>query len=433
MENLALNFDVMKVELMNKSVKDLRSIAKGLELNVKGLNQEGLVVAILKGQSPKLTNQTELGLDDMLDAHYEGSDKEETEMGNTDYENEVLNNKHEATGDEFKEESKSIEKQDSGIVDKGVVTLSTKLLDASPFNFFKPLSDKKYTEMLESIKYNGVLVPIIVRPKEDGRYEILAGHNRVRATEEVGNFEIPAKVVEVDDDKAKEIIIDTNVVQRSELSPLEIARAYREKVYLMGNRQGVRSDVTGEQKGSTRDLVGKEYEVSGMTVERYMRLNNLIPALQQALEDGKINLKTGFDLGLVDEKTQQSLLEVVDLNKEEDVAHLNSKIVTKMKNALADKNKLSSQEKKTLKKEGTSPTFKPLTKSEVKSLVKEKDTTEKEIVVKLSLPNDYDEDTRKFIISNDPNLILEILKDYVHGKLVESKDITLTVNATVAE
>lgn len=305
----------------------------------------------------------------------------------------------------------------------GVETVQLLLdkLDESPLNFFHPLKEAKYKEVKDSIEALGLLTPLIVRPKDDGRYEILAGHNRAKICKELGWADVPAIIKNVDDLEAEEIIADTNVAQRDEKTPLEIAKAYEIKARAIGKRQGRRSDLEdGTDKGSWRDKVGKEFEVSGMTVERYMRLNNLLPEFQQLLDENKINVKTCFELGLLDKTTQKSLLGSINTKKEEEVAMINPKTVTKIKKKLSEKNSLSKDEKKALKKDGKEPQNKPLTSREVEDLLKavvaensgegpgSADTT-----IKFVIPESYKEITEYF--TSDPKLILDLVKGYYEG------------------
>lgn len=179
-------------------------------------------------------------------------------------------------------------------------------------NFFRPLSKAKFRELSDSIQANGLLVPILVRElKKSNNYEILSGHNRVKVFETIGKDVIPARIVKVNDNQAREILIDTNVAQRTELSPLETAQAYKEKMELLGKRQGQRNDINGNQKGSSRDLIGELYEVSGMTVDRYIRLLNLNEKWKDLLESNIVSTKVCLEISLLDHQAQEVILETL--------------------------------------------------------------------------------------------------------------------------
>lgn len=347
--------------------------------------------------------------------------KDEESKNEDEPEEKVEKNKDESNIEIKEEVDNEIDEiTESDEVSSKRVELDIDKLDDSPFNFFKPISEKKFKEMVESISVNGVLQPIIVRPKDDGRYEILAGHNRRNASIEAGKEQIPAIIVNADDDKAKEIIVDTNVVQRDEKTPMEIARAYKIKAEAIGKRQGVRVDLNGGKKGLTRDIIGQEYEVSGMTVERYLRLNNLLPEFQELVDNGIMKVKTAFELGLVDEETQGHILDLVDVHDKDELKQLSTKKVKEIKKNLKEKNKLSKEEKKKFKEEGKEPEHKSLTLDEVKDIVLENKNVEKDLVLKIKVPADYDKETREFIEGNilsEPEWFLNVIKDIAHGKI----------------
>ncbi|WP_336786918.1 ParB/RepB/Spo0J family partition protein [Paenibacillus sp. MMO-177] len=298
----------------------------------------------------------------------------------------------------------------------------------SKMNFFKPLSLAKMNELRESIINNGLLNPIIVRPNKDGKdetraYEILAGENRYNIFHDLEKFEIPARIVDVTDDKAKEILVDTNVAQRGELTPMEIAKAYHEKKLIIGNRQGQRSDLKGDDAaGATRDIIAQEYGKSGMTVDRYLRLVNLLPEFQEKIEEGTIPVKTGMELGLLDTKTQQQILKYNKYGDE----NVSTRNVSSIKKALNEKKKveLAKPENK-----GKKDITVALTKDEMDKLLNadqdsDKGDTPKPLKFTVEVPVDFDGETKEFIegnLVNDNIFLLNLLKDYVHGKLVHAK------------
>lgn len=323
---------------------------------------------------------------------------------------------HAINADEPKEELKD------NIEDTQIHYLPLSVLDPSPLNFFHPLKDKKYKEVKESIETLGLLQPIVVRTKQDGRFEVLAGHNRVYIFNELGKETIPSIIKNVDDDEAEEIISDTNMAQRDEKTPMEIAKAYEIKARALGKRQGQRSDLNVGQKGSWREIVGKEYEVSGMTVERYMRLNNLIPEFQQLIDNGKINVKTGFELGLVDKDTQEALYMTLDLNNEDDLKKVTPAMATKIKKAYQKNNEVPKEMTKKLKKEDKEPEKKSLSANDIENIITEMtdSSVKKDLVIKIVVPADFDEVTREYVEGNlldDNSWFLKIIEDLAYGRL----------------
>ena len=111
---------------------------------------------------------------------------------------------------------------------------------------FHPYKEDEMEKMVESIKENGVISPIVVRPKEDGTYEIISGHNRVEACRRAGFTVVPSFVREVDDDTAVILMVDSNLRQREDLTPIEKANAFKMKMEAL-NRQGKRTDLTSRQ------------------------------------------------------------------------------------------------------------------------------------------------------------------------------------------
>jgi ParB-like chromosome segregation protein Spo0J len=219
----------------------------------------------------------------------------------------------------------------------------------------------------------------------------------------------------VSDEKAEEIVIDSNIVQRQDLTPMEIARAYDKKKNILGNRQGQRSDIKGgDVSGATRDIIAKDYKVSGMTIDRYLRLINLVPSLQDAIDDGKLVAKTGMELGLIDKPLQYQIAKVTEL----DPKVLTTASVSKVRKLL--------KEKQSEAKSNNMPIDNvEVTDSELKSIFKGEITkpngdVAKPIKLTIEVPADYDEDTREFIQNNakdDPMFFLDLIKDYVLGNI----------------
>ena len=150
-------------------------------------------------------------------------------------------------------------------------------------------------ETTESIKQYGVLVPAIVRPREEGGYEIVAGHRRKHACELAGLETMPVIVRNLDDDAATIIMVDSNL-QRENILPSERAQAYKMKLEAI-KRQGARTDLTSDQVGqklpnkTSREQIAENAPDSSTQIQRYIRLTELTPELQQMVDDKKIAMK----------------------------------------------------------------------------------------------------------------------------------------------
>ncbi len=183
---------------------------------------------------------------------------------------------------------------------------------------FNPYTEDDMAKMVESIQENGVISPIIVRPKADGEtYEIISGHNRVEACRRAGICKIPSFIREVDDDTAVILMVDSNLRQREKLLPSEKAKAFKMKVEAI-KRQGERTDLTSvqvEQKfaGKTsRDIVAEEVGESNAQVQRYIRLNSLSPSLLQMVDYGKLAFNPAVALSYLNPEDQAIVQEVME-------------------------------------------------------------------------------------------------------------------------
>ena len=182
-----------------------------------------------------------------------------------------------------------------------------------PNHPFKVRDDEAMLETAESIRQYGVLVPAIVRPREDGGYEIVAGHRRKHGSELAGLQNLPCIVREMDDDAATIIMVDSNL-QRENILPSERAQAYKMKLEAI-KRQGARTDLTSPQvaaKFRADDEVAKGADVSGDTVRRYIRLTELSPELQQMVDEKKIGMTPAVEISYLKPEEQQMLLTAID-------------------------------------------------------------------------------------------------------------------------
>lgn len=198
-----------------------------------------------------------------------------------------------------------------------VVTLNPAETSDFPNHPFKVKQDEAMAEMVDSIRKYGVLVPALVRPKEDGGYEMVAGHRRKFAAALAELTEIPCIVRNLTDDEATIIMVDSNL-QRETILPSEKAFAYKMKLDAM-KRQGQRSDLTSATKlqksaGKTsREILAEQAGESHEQIRKYIRLTLLIPELLQMVDDGKIAFSPAVEFSYLKEQEQRSLLDTMEL------------------------------------------------------------------------------------------------------------------------
>ena len=187
---------------------------------------------------------------------------------------------------------------------------------------FKVLDDDKMIETVESIRERGVLVPILVRPQNDGTFQIVSGHRRHHASLLAGKTEIPAIVRDMDDDTAILLMVDSNL-QREELLPSEKAFAYKMKLDAI-KRQGQRTDLTSAQivpKLQARDIVAQDAGVNRMEVTRYIRLTYLVPDLLDHVDNKTMAFNAAVEVSYLTEPEQKMLCEAIE--REECTHNLN--------------------------------------------------------------------------------------------------------------
>ena len=199
-----------------------------------------------------------------------------------------------------------------------VVMIAENKLEDYPNQPFKLYDDDKKQEMIESIKINGIMQPLIVRPIGEGKYQILAGHNRRICAREVGLTELPCIIKEnLTDDEAKIYLIDTNLCTRDNISPMERAKAYRMK-YDTYKKRNIKTlmieEIKKDNYGMARAAMMKEEKTSNGTIQRYLRLTYLIPELQDAIDNDKIKINTGEKLSFLPKQEQNSIAELLEEN-----------------------------------------------------------------------------------------------------------------------
>ena len=187
-------------------------------------------------------------------------------------------------------------------------------LHSFPEHPYKVQDNEEMDRLIESIEQHGILSPILARPIEgsDGEYEIISGHRRCHAAEEAYLTAVPTIVCNLTRDEAAILLVDSNL-HREHLLPSEKAFAYKLKADAM-NRQGQRTDlstsgqiVPKSDDNRTTAQIGEEYGESYKTVQRYIRLTNLIPELLSLMDSGRISFSVGVELSYLNEEQQQEI------------------------------------------------------------------------------------------------------------------------------
>ena len=182
------------------------------------------------------------------------------------------------------------------------------MIDDFPEHPFKVKDDEDMMHLVESVIEHGILVPAILRMKEDGRYELIAGHRRKRACQLAGLETLRSEVVDLDRDEATIYMVDSNL-QRTTILPSEKAFSYKMRLEAM-KRQGKRSDLTSTplvSKFRTDEKIGKDVGESREQIRRYIRLTELITPILEMLNDGKIALRPAVEISYLPEELQYEL------------------------------------------------------------------------------------------------------------------------------
>ena len=192
------------------------------------------------------------------------------------------------------------------------------LIDDFPDHPFKVRDDEDMMQLVESVKERGVITPVTVRQKEDGRYELVSGHRRKRACELAGFETLRSEIVDLNRDEATILMVESNF-QRSEILPSEKAFAYKMRLEAL-SRQGKRTDLTSNPLGrksdgkETAQIIGEQSGDSQTQVRRYIRLTNLVPELLEFVDEGRIKMRPAVELSYLDEDCQRDVVDEIDLN-----------------------------------------------------------------------------------------------------------------------
>lgn len=189
-------------------------------------------------------------------------------------------------------------------------------IDAFPDHPFKVRDDEDMLNLTESVRTKGVLTPCTVRKKEDGRYELLSGHRRMRACELAGIDKLRCEIVDMSRDEATVFMVESNF-QRSTILPSEKAFAYKMRLEAM-NRQGQRTDLTLTpmvSKLRSNEQLGKESGESREQIRRYIRLTELIPGILNLVDEGKIGLRPAVELSYIPKDIQEYIYDTMDMEQ----------------------------------------------------------------------------------------------------------------------
>lgn len=198
-----------------------------------------------------------------------------------------------------------------------VVNISLSDIDDFPKHPFKVINNEEMRQMAESITENGVLVPTLVRPKENGKYEMISGHRRKFASQLAGLETIPCIVRDLTDDEATIIMVDSNL-QREKILPSEKAFAYKLKMEALSHQGKSTTSRPLVSKFETADLIGSDNNESGRQVYRYIRLTELIPQILQMVDNDILKLspsmafRPAVEISYLKEEEQKELLDIME-------------------------------------------------------------------------------------------------------------------------
>ena len=193
------------------------------------------------------------------------------------------------------------------------------LIDDFPDHPYKVRDDEDMMQLAESIKERGVITPATVRQKEDGRYELISGHRRKRASELAGFETLRCEVVELDRDDATILMVESNL-QRSVILPSEKAFAYKMRLDAMKRKAGrpskenVSPVATNSPQGRSDVELGEQVGESKDQIRRYIRLTNLVDELLELVDEGRMKMRPAVELSYLDEDCQRDLVDEIDLN-----------------------------------------------------------------------------------------------------------------------
>ncbi len=193
--------------------------------------------------------------------------------------------------------------------ENGVEEIDISLIHPFKNHPFKVLDDQKMDELVDSVINQGILSPVLVRPNGDGTYEMISGHRRMHAAKRAQLKKIPAIVMDLNDDESTIIMVDTNL-QREEILPSERAYSFKMKMDAMRHQGACRHNVDklSPVERKTATIVGEGSGLTGRSVQRYIRLTELLPELLEMVDNKQLSLVNGVDIAAFDKEVQEYLL-----------------------------------------------------------------------------------------------------------------------------
>ena len=189
------------------------------------------------------------------------------------------------------------------------------LIDDFPDHPFKVRDDEDMMQLVESVKERGVITPATVRQKEDGRYELVSGHRRKRASELAGFETLRCEVVDLNRDEATILMVESNF-QRSQILPSEKAFAYKMRLDAMKRQAGrpTKNNLVPVGQNYSREELAAQSGESQTQIQRYVRLTNLVPELLEFVDEGRIKMRPAVELSYLDEDCQRDVVDEIDMN-----------------------------------------------------------------------------------------------------------------------
>ena len=197
-----------------------------------------------------------------------------------------------------------------------VIEIKLSKITDFPNHPFKVREDEEMIDLIDSISKNGVFMPVVVRPSEDGNYQMVAGHRRKYASERNDKTTIPALVRNLTDDEATIVMADTNLRQRQKILPSEKAFAYKMMLNALAH-QGERTDLTSDPVGPklrANEILAQKVKESQTQIKRYIRLTYLSKELLEYVDNEKIALRPAVEISYLTKEEQESLLNYIEIN-----------------------------------------------------------------------------------------------------------------------
>lgn len=196
-----------------------------------------------------------------------------------------------------------------------IYDIPIELIDDFPDHPYQVRMDEDMDQLVQSIKDRGIITPVTLRQKEDGRYEIVSGHRRKKACELAGLETVKAEIKDLTRDEAIILMVESNY-QRSHILPSEKAFAYKMRLDAMKKIQGRHSKDNSATvlQNSSRELLAKDSPDSHEQIRKYIRLTELVPELRDMVDEGKIAMRPAVELSYLSDEEQQTLVEEIEYN-----------------------------------------------------------------------------------------------------------------------